>query len=198
MFIVLDTETTGLYASKSEILEFAAIKVNDDGTTEEFHTLIKPQNLQTASRTALGVNGYLENSHKWDDAPLMGEVGDKIADFCRGAEFIVGHNIKFDLEMIEANFRRYGVRRKLPFYSVDTQMLVIQTIWPIFNRFGIKKKTKMDYIREILGFSFKDSHTALKDTRDTLKLFQMLFKPTLITKMRLYFAVWNYSRNLSK
>ena len=55
--VFLDTETTGLDPLRAEVIEFAAIRKNADGTETRFHTLICPQ--RSTAREPIGLRRAL-------------------------------------------------------------------------------------------------------------------------------------------
>lgn len=173
--VFLDTETTGLSPRKATVIEVAMIRREADGTETHFHSLIKPseQELADAHPKALEVNGYAADPSRWDDAPTMEEVGPRIADFTKGAKLICGHNIAFDEGMIAAAFKRHGVRRRIPFRKVDTITLAYEHLMPV----GLDK-VNFDRIRTFLGWSAEGAHTAMKDTEDAKRLFDLLWRMT--------------------
>ena len=168
----LDTETTGLNPRYAEVIEVAVIRREHDGKETRFHTLIKPERIEDAHPKALEINGYAADPSRWDDAPTMEEIGPKIADFTRGS-VICGHNIAFDEGMIAANFRRSGVRRRIPIQKIETMTLAWEHLVPL----GLKR-VGLDAIRDFLGWSKDGAHTAMKDTEDVLRLFDLLWRMT--------------------
>ena len=169
----LDTETTGLDPQVAEVIEVAVIRCEPDGSETRFHTLIKPQRIEDAHPKALEVNGYAADPSRWDDAPTMAEVGDRIADITRNS-VICGHNVGFDEAMISANFKRAGVRRRIPYHKVDTVTLAWEHLVPL----GLERLS-MDRIREFLGWSKEGAHTAMKDAEDAKSLYDLLCRMTV-------------------
>jgi len=180
----IDTETTGLDPSRAEVIEFAAIRVAEDGTEEVFHTLICPQRIDDADMKALEINGYARNSERWDLAPTMAEVGPQILAFLKGS-VICGHNVAFDEAMLNANLAKAGVKGRIPYHKVDTVTLAYEHLVPI----GLKR-VSLDFIRAFLGWSQKDAHTALKDVRDTQRLYNLTNRMGLIRRLVLRFHIW--------
>lgn len=168
----LDTETTGLDPQKAEVIEVAVIRREADGTESRFHTLIKPERIEDAHPKALEVNGYADDPSRWDDAPTMVEVGDQIADMTKNS-VICGHNIGFDEAMISANFKRAGVKRRIPYHKIDTVTLAWEHLVPL----GLERMS-MDRIREFLGWSKEGAHTAMKDAEDAQSLYDLLCRIT--------------------
>lgn len=97
--VVLDIETTGLSPVKNEIIEFAAVRVRNYEVTQEFATLIKPSVPIPAFITGLTGISDLDV----ENAPDIVEILPQIRDFI-GDDIVVGHNVKFDISFIRANF----------------------------------------------------------------------------------------------
>lgn len=133
-FVVIDTETTGLAASKAEILEIAAIRFRDWEPVEKFVTLCstkKPIPVETVR-----INGITEEMVA--GKPQFGYVADALKEFI-GTDNVVGHNLEFDLKFIT----KHGVylepeKRK----CFDTLYLAEHTL----------KKAKDKWDKEIGGY----------------------------------------------
>lgn len=92
----LDLETTGLQATKNEIIEVGIVKVRDGIATERMDVLIRPKNkhIPAAITKITGIH--------WDmlkEAPSIEEVRDFIWSFI-GDDVIVGYNVRFDLRFL--------------------------------------------------------------------------------------------------
>lgn len=164
----IDTETTGLDPQIHEVIEVAIIKEYADGSVERFHTLIRPVDIATAHPKALEINGYAADPSRWENAPYMEHTAGKIADLLKGC-VIVGHNVGFDLDMLQSGFDRAGLRYRLPYHKVDTVTLAYEHLVPC----GLES-VSMDKIRKFLGWSMDDAHTALKDAEDARRLYRLL------------------------
>ena len=102
--IILDTETTGLYADRGDrMLEFAGIEMKKRQLTmNNLHLYIHPD--RDIPEEAAAVHGItLERN-----APKFEQVGRQIADFLRGAELII-HNARFDVGFLNMEFARMGL-----------------------------------------------------------------------------------------
>ena len=181
--IFLDTETTDLDLDTSAVIEVALIRIEvPNGAEERFHTLIKPteQELADAHPVALVKNGYSADPSRWDAAPAMSEAGPRIVAFTKGANTICGHNVSFDENMIKAAFKKHGVEGRIPYKKIDTVTLAYEHLFPL----GLKSAS-LDRIRDFLRWSGDGAHTAMKDTEDAMKLFNLLWRmtPTLRTHL---------------
>jgi len=101
--VVLDTETTGLEASKGHrIIEIGCVEmVNRRITRNNLHLYINPE--REVDEGAAAVHGMT-----WDDLrdkPTFAQIVDQFLDFCRGAEIII-HNASFDTGFLDAELAR--------------------------------------------------------------------------------------------
>lgn len=94
-FVVIDTETTGLYPSQAEIVEISAIRFRGFKPVEKFTTLCKPK--KGISEEARRINHISEEMVA--DKPEFGKVADALVAFI-GKDNLVGHNLDFDLRFI--------------------------------------------------------------------------------------------------
>ena len=120
MTIIIDTETTGLPVNsiidikkQPEIIEFAAIKI-DDETLEEIDRLefkVKPKGIisQGASKT----HG-LYNSDLVNEKPFSARY-DQLVDFFLGEKYLVAHNIEFDMNLLKYELIRLGKECQFPY-----------------------------------------------------------------------------------
>ncbi|SUA21061.1 DNA polymerase III subunit epsilon [Neisseria gonorrhoeae] len=106
--IILDTETTGLYADGGDrLVEFAGLEmVNRQMTDKNLHLYVHPE--RDMPEEAARVHGLTIQVLEEKNAPPFAEVGRQIADFLRGAELII-HNAKFDVGFLNMEFRRVGL-----------------------------------------------------------------------------------------
>lgn len=101
--IVLDTETTGLDATRGDrIIEIGAVElVNHFPTGRTYHQYINPQ--RPVSAGALEVHGLSDDFLA--DKPVYEEIADRFAEFI-GNDILVIHNAPFDIGFINAELDR--------------------------------------------------------------------------------------------
>ena len=163
----LDTETTGLSPGRHEVIEVAVL-VGD----RLYHWLIAPERSEDAEPKALEVNGYSRFPERWEGAKTMREVGPEIIAALKGT-VVVGHNVGYDLDMLNGHMRRVGLSPRLPYHKVDTVALAYTRLVPL----GLEKLS-LDTIRAFLGWSKEGAHTATKDAKDTERLYRLLTRST--------------------
>ena len=156
-FIVFDIETTGLHAGNDEIIELAAIKIDDinSSTHRTFNALIKPKKSIPANITKLtGItNDMVSNA---DDINIV------LKDFCEFIEdyTLVGHNIDFDVKFVnnKANKAKIEFKNKK---LIDTLPLARKAFPDLSNH-------KLSTLVKHIGIDVDRSHRAFDDVKATL------------------------------
>ncbi|ARU05499.1 DNA polymerase III subunit epsilon [Comamonas serinivorans] len=120
--IVLDTETTGLYAEGGDrLLELGCVElVGRKLTGNNLHLYINPE--RDSHEEALRVHGITTEFLR--DKPKFAEVARQIVDYIAGAELII-HNAPFDVGFLNAEFARLKLGRVSDHVSgvVDTLVM---------------------------------------------------------------------------
>lgn len=173
----IDTETTGLDPTRHELLEVAVVSEEvsplnpmEPGMVSLWVRKITPEHVENAEPKALEVNGYTPEG--WVDAVPFADVARELAGRLQDG-VIVGHNVKFDLDFLDAAFKRAGVEAKLPYHTVDTVALAY-TKWAMD---GELERVSLDPIRDFLGMSKAKNHSALKDALDCRSVFYKCIEP---------------------
>lgn len=158
--VVLDTETTGIKITGTEIIEIAAIKYDAPNTPcAKFQTFVRPKKPIPPDATAV--------NHITDDmvqnAPTINQVIGPFQSFISGCN-IAGHNLKFDIRHLLHNgveFSQTGVR----YY--DTCALARGHIKGAPNY-------KLGTLCAYAGIAVAGAHRAVYDCQATYKLFQYM------------------------
>lgn len=103
--IVLDTETTGLEASRGHrIIEIGCVELVDRKLTgNHYHQYINPQ--RDIDQGAIEVHGI--TSEFLADKPLFEKIAREFYEFVEGAELVI-HNAPFDIGFLNAELDRLG------------------------------------------------------------------------------------------
>lgn len=180
----LDCETTGLDATKHEIIEISIKREDTTGIiTQSLHLYIKPERIQDAAPAALAVNGYLKNIQRWEDAPAFATVAQEIADVLTGA-LIIGQNPQFDIRFLVESFKRAKHPIKLDYFCIDTITLIYEHLVPL----GLKNM-KLDTVRKLFGWPMVEAHSTEQDTLDTRRLFYRLSRATWLHRLYWRFLI---------
>lgn len=169
-YTVLDIETTGLSPQNNEIIELAAIKIRNNEIVDTYSSLIKPQNEISPFITNLtNITNEMVQS-----AP---SIDTEIINFLNfvGDDIIIGHNVSFDINFINANSLKV---LNIPFSNdyVDTLRLSRMYVASDSHKLGIMaSKFNIDY---------SGAHRALKDCHITFKLYAILKNSVEIEKCK--------------
>lgn len=176
-YCYIDTETTGLNPDEHEIIEIAIITEYDDGSVVNWSSKVRPAHIETAHPKALEINGY--NEDDWADAPSQRVVAKLVSQHLKGA-IVVGHNVRFDIEFIDALFSQQGVKHRWKHRDqIDTITLVREHLFPT----GLKSAS-LDNTRRWLGWSLEGAHSALKDAEDCMRLRHTLERSSRFQRLR--------------
>jgi DNA polymerase-3 subunit epsilon len=182
--IFCDIETTGLDPSRHEIISISIIIDTPQGTETYSHKVI-PEHIDTASPEALRINHY--SPEAWADAIPLEQATQDIARRIKGGLFI-GWNPKFDMLFIKAALRKHGhptPRVRL----IDCMVLAHEHLIGLHS-------LSLTSVRTYLGLSNALAHTAVQDARDTRRIYYMLYRCTMFT--RIWLAVKYMWRNRIK
>jgi DNA polymerase III subunit epsilon len=104
--IVLDTETTGLYARNGDkVVEIGCVELVDRKPTgRRLHRYINPE--RDVPVEAQRIHGLTDEFLA--DKPKFREIAAELADFIREAELVI-HNASFDMEFLNAEFGLLGI-----------------------------------------------------------------------------------------
>ena len=101
---VFDLEATGLLVSKDRIVEIAIIKLNPDGSKDNFHSLVNPE--MTIPQEVVEIHGI--TNEKIKDAPTFSAIADDVAEFIGDADLAGYNSNKFDIPMLAEELLRVG------------------------------------------------------------------------------------------
>ena len=160
MFAVLDTETTGLDATRARLIEIAIVGMDAHGGQEfEWSTLVNPGG--SSAWGASAIHGIANIDVQ--GAPTMLDLVPAIARRLRG-RCIIAHNAAFDTAVLSQEFARIGLQLP-PTPSICTVQ--------VSRSRGLKRLTLASACRSH-GLTIDRLHTALGDTRGAARLFAAL------------------------
>lgn len=159
--VVLDVETTDIYADIIDVVEIAAARVAKGEVVDTYRALLR--NTEPV--------GPSESIHHYSDEFLKEngrdpvEVFEEFSDFV-GDSVVVGHNAQaFDVPVIEAHMCRLGLPRP-DWACYDTLDLA--------QRFIKSPGYKLETLANTLGLSHKPTHKAMDDVLCTCELLDKL------------------------
>lgn len=157
--IIFDTETTGLLLpskapleKQPRIIELGALAVSKDGIIGELSQLLDPQVEITAEITKItGIT-----NEDLVGKPTFAEFLPQLADFFRGADFLICHNAPFDTGMLRNDLKRAGCED----FPWPTETLC--TAQEYTALLGKRPSLKVLY-QHIIGEPLAQTHRALDD-----------------------------------
>ncbi len=161
-YTVVDIETTGLSPHKCEIIEISALKVRGDKIVDTFSSLIKPSKPVSSFITNLtGITNDMVNA-----APDIKSVLPEFLTFA-GKDFILGHNVNFDINFIYDNLKKY--------FSRDFTNNFIDTMH-LSRKYCDLRRHNLKSLAEHYNISLEGHHRALNDCNITFNVYQNIKK----------------------
>ena len=164
-YLAIDTETTGL-GNSARILELAIVVMREREVFDSYHSYFNPPDVDWDSpdvRGALKVNGL--KPEELVGKPTFQEELPNIFTHLRRSHVWVGHNISFDIRMIQQETRRCGVELniaqgvpgedKRSVSLIDTKML--------FKAVSPSTRHRLEDAAEHFGIKNAAAHTAHAD-----------------------------------
>ena len=163
MIVVLDTETTGKERDRDRIIEVCIRVGLGDTFVPEVWRLnpgvpIHPEAESTHGITAAMLAG----------CPTFAEMAPRIESQLRAATIIIGYNLRFDLDMIQAELARAG----LPPLDLSKVLLIDPLrLWQHFE-----PRTLGAAHERFAGSAIVDAHTARADVDATVRVLLGMFR----------------------
>lgn len=157
-FVVIDTETTGLSPLEDEIIQLTAIQYINLKPAKVFSTYVRPR--KGLNPRAQEINGITEE--QVGKAPYIEQILPAFTDFLGKKIPLVGHNISFDLNFLQAAGFQYVHIMDRPVY--DTLDLAKREFAASSNKLPYLCRTVLKVIRD-------DAHDAVSDALVTGELF---------------------------
>jgi DNA polymerase III epsilon subunit-like protein len=179
-YLFFDTETTGLpkdYKAPSSainnwprMIQLSWITTDIDGTiiSENDH-IIYPDGF-IIPQTASAVNGITMDVARTKGDLIKDVLGLFLADV-ENADYVVGHNVSFDIHVVGAELIRQGKRDTIALKPSICTMESSIDFCAIPGYYGYKYPSLQELHKKLFNYEFEDAHNALSDIRATLKCF---------------------------
>lgn len=186
--VVFDVESTGVNVTSDEIIQIAAIKINNKGKViEKFEKFLKNSKSVASSMKVHGFTDEFLEKNGED----KGKVLEEFIEFSKDS-VIVGHNVQYDINILNSELRRSNLSKAKYKGFYDTL--------DIYRRFYPKLKNhKLESLSAIFKTETKPSHDAMDDILATKDLLvyavENNIKPTSlerINKMNKYIKDFDY------
>lgn len=175
--IIFDTETTGLPGvsalpedKQPEIIEFGALKLNDDTLEEEdeLHFMAKPKLVPKLDPVITKITGITWFDLK-DKAPFVRHIPE-VTDFFLGERKLVAHNLPFDRDLMLFELRRVG--REYMFPWPPQHLCTVELTHDLQG-----KPSKQEWLYEhYMGKPAGQTHRALDDCRQLADIVRAMRK----------------------
>lgn len=157
--VFFDLETTGLDITLDRIVEIAMIRLNPDGTREEWVARVNPG--RPISPEATAVHGICDEDVAYE--PKFEALAPKVQELLKDADLAGYNSTRFDIPMLAEELLRAGY-----FFSLDEHRCV-----DVFNIFTKKEgRTLADAVRFYCDRELENAHSALADIRATIDVLQ--------------------------
>lgn len=195
MFLIYDTETTGLPLRDNapieelenwpRIVQIAWQLHDETGMLLDVRNhLIVPEGFEIPY-SAEKVHGISTEKAMQLGIPLKEAMAD-FAEAINKSSFIIGHNVKFDLNITAAEFLRCGIENKLLSTTAVCTMELTRDFCKLPGKGNRFKFPKLEELYSILfNESFNEAHNASADVNATARIFFELYRRRIISPEQL-------------
>jgi DNA polymerase-3 subunit epsilon len=184
-FICVDCETTGLDSQNDRIIEVAVMLFDANQVYAQMETLIDPQ--CEIPESSIAIHHITPEMVK--NQPLIMHVLPQILEMI-GNHIIIGHGIKFDIDIIAAAAERSGIPCKIQ------HNLYLDTL-RMARLYGESPINSLEHLRKHFNIPLEGAHRAMSDVivnkevfkhlakryKTTQQLFDILSRPVLMSCM---------------
>lgn len=155
--VFFDLETTGTDPASDRIVEISALRIEPDGSTESRTRRINPERPIPPGATA--VHGITDEDVR--DEPVFGKIARGLLDFLAGAD-LAGFNVgRFDIPLLDKEFRSCGMDMELGGRHVIDAMTIFHRKEP---------RDLSAAVRFYLGREHEGAHGAEADVIATMEV----------------------------
>ena len=150
--VFLDVETTGLSTSNDRIVELTVLKVDPDGREEERSVRLNPGIPIPSAATR--VHGISDEDVA--DKPTFSRYANGLMSFLEGCDLGGFGIIRFDVPILQAEFRRAGLEFETEGRRVVDSLLIYHKYEP---------RDLASAFEKYCGKTFQEAHTSTADVR---------------------------------
>ena len=176
--VIFDVESTGTDVTSDEIIQIAAVKIDNKGNIiDTYERFIKPNKTVGASAKVHHFTDEYLAEHGLPKEEVLNEFREYTKD-----KILIGHNVQYDINIFTSELNRCNIGAPLFKGFYDTL--------DIYRRFyPMEKNHKLEYLSERFKTTHKPSHDALDDIIATTELLVMAIeakiRPTSFQRMSL-------------
>jgi len=163
-FVCIDCETTGLDPQQDRVIEVAAVKFSMSEIFDSFESLVDPECVIPEASIAI----HHISSDMVSGKPVIRALLPHLLDLI-GDHIIVGHGVKFDIEMIAAAADRAGIPCTLRHNRhLDTLRMA--------RLYGDSPTNSLEQLRRHFNIRDEGAHRAMSDVTVNMEVFKYLAK----------------------
>lgn len=195
-FLIFDIESTGLPREEKDpfhypdywprIVQISWILAEEDTIRDQADYIILPEGFKIP-KSSTEIHGISHERALAEGKPIL-EVLNRFSDVISQADIIVGHNIKFDRNVVTAEFARAKLNAPilgLPYHCTMLGTTEICKIPSKGNRKGYKWPTLEELHTHLFEDSFENSHNAYADVHACFKCYLELRRQGYFQEMRM-------------
>ena len=152
--IVFDCETTGIDFAKDQVIELCVQHGLEPGANSRVWRIKPEVPIHPAAQQVHGIS-----IDELADCPAFGAIADEIADVFAEAEVIVGYNLSFDIDMLQAEYARIG---RAPLDLSHKKIVDPFRLWQ-----QCEPRSLQHAHRRFVGDEFASAHSASADVAAT-------------------------------
>lgn len=186
--IIFDSETTGLARDKNasykeidkwpRLVQLAWVVYNDRALSSKANYIVKPCGF-IIPKSSSDIHGITT-----EQASEHGEKIEKVLSHflrdCKDADALIGHNIKFDLNVVQAEMHRLNFGNLQAFNTLDTMELSVDYCKIPDNQHGYRFPKLIELYSKLFSRTFDDMHNAMADVLATANCFWSLYDRRII------------------
>ncbi|NFD31876.1 helicase [Clostridium botulinum] len=177
--VVFDVESTGINTTEDEIVQIAGIKINNKGEViESFQRFLTPKKFVGDSYLVHGFSDQFLKENGENKKVVLKDFLEFIKD-----TVIVGHNVAFDISILNSELERLSLE-KASFKTYYDTLDISRRFYPSLTNH------KLETLSKLFNTETKSSHDAMDDilaTKDVLMaMLKEKVKPTIINRMVVY------------
>ncbi len=168
--VAFDTETTGLLPKKDDMLSIGAVAFRENTIMISDSYEVYIQNYSDKGVESIPIHGIVSNHiHALT-------ISDAIEGFVQyiGNGILVGHNVGFDVAMINEGLKKMGIKGKLKNKTMDTAKMAIRLDHGSHPSQVYAKDYSLDRLCKRFNIALHDRHNAAGDAYLTALIFLRL------------------------